>query len=538
MASPANTLVEISSARSAGRSTSIEILQKQSDEARTSLQTARGSLAIYSRALDIHNALDAKELEVSTLQRRYKSKHPRMMVAEAELKNLRTQFLREFEVARQAPNERAFWDSASKNLPASPDDSDAYLRAARQQLLARNGVLESEIQSSTSVFNSMLTRIGETSVDQESTDTSAEISNFARVPGWPSGPDTRKTTTTGGIAGLAGGLLFALLLGWIDNKYHTVAQIAAETRIPILASIAELNLRHIALAERNFRKRHKIEGNLSGDWDPRLMFRPGVSTTAFAEMYRILRASVSLLGVESNRKVTLFSSALPGEGKSLTSANFALAAAGQGRRTLLIDLDLRKPALHKFFGYSREQMAQSGITECLANQSPLSDAIIRDTGVQNLHFVFSGRRAPNPGELLSTGRMYALLEEACGLYDVIVLDTAPLLSVPDTRIIAPLIDNFCLVCRAEYVPKGAVRHVISTLEEDGTTICGIVFNGFHEKRSLIGENNSYGFYKTSRYGRLTVMAIELTELMEATLMIDYFRFTVAALSIHFSSSSS
>lgn len=494
-------ITEISSARTAGRRSSIDILQKQSDEARISLQTARGSLAIYSRALDVHNALDAKELEVSALQRRYLPKHPRMVVAEAELKNLKDQFLREFEVARKAPNERAYWETASKDLPASPGDSDEYFRAARQQLLARNGVLESEIQSSTAVFNSMLTRIEEASVDQESTDTSAEISNFARVPGAPSGPDSHKATTSGAIGGLACGLMLALLLGRIDNKYHTVAQIAGETQAPILASIAEINLRNLATAERDFKKRTGIEEDLTKNWDKRILFRPGVSTTSFAEMYRILRASVSLLGVESKRKVTLFSSALPGEGKSLTSANFALAAAGQGRKTILIDLDLRKPSLHKFFGYSSEQMAHAGITECLADQSPLSNAIIRDTGVENLHLVFSGKRAPNPGELLSAGRINAILAEACSLYDVVVLDTAPLLAVPDTRIIAPLSDNVCLVCRADYVPKGAVRHVISTLEEDGTTISGIVFNCFQEKRRLIGENYSYGYYRTSRYGR-------------------------------------
>lgn len=492
---------EISSARAAGRTASIDILQNQSVEARNSLQTARGSLAIYSRALEIHNQLDAKELEVAALQRRYLPKHPRMIVAEAELENLKKQFLREFDVSRKASNEREFWENASQDLPAPSVDSDEYFRAARQQLLARIGVLESEIQSSTSVFNSMLTRIEETSVDQESTDTSAEISNFARVPGWPSGPDTSRSKTTGAILGLGSGLLFALILGFIDNKYHTVAQIAEDLPVPILASIGELNQRHILAAEKEYGKRHGKPNNITQNWDRRIMFRPGVSTTAFAEMYRILRASVSLLGVESDRKITLFSSALPGEGKSLTSANFALAAAGQGRKTLLVDLDLRKPALHKFFGYSSEHESHIGITECLANQASLAEAIIRDTGVDHLHFVFSGKRAPNPGELLSTGRVKAILEEACELYDVVVLDTAPLLAVPDTRIVAPFVDNLCLVCRAEYVPKGAVRHAIATLEDDGTNISGIVFNGFKEKRRLISENKSYGFYKTSRFGR-------------------------------------
>src|SRR5690606_20423759 len=118
--------------------------------------------------------------------------------------------------------------------------------------------------------------------------------------------------------------------------------------------------------------------------------------TSYAEMYRVLRASVTLLGDETRRKITLFSSALPGEGKTSTSANFALAAAGQGRKTLLIDLDLRKPSVHKIFGMEREH-GKGGITECLAGIASFEDVVIQETGQENFHLILSGRRAPNPG---------------------------------------------------------------------------------------------------------------------------------------------
>jgi capsular exopolysaccharide synthesis family protein len=494
-------LAEIASASTEGRSSSIDLLQKQSEEARGSLQSARGSLAIYTRALDMHRILDAKETEVGAMQRRYLPKHPKMVTGVAELARLQERFLAEFDIARQAANEHPYWDVAGKELPDAASQPDGYLRVARQKLLGRIGVLDSEIQSSTSVFNSMLTRIEESSVNQESRESSTEVSNLARVPGPPSAPLPSKIITMGAVGGLVSGLLLALLLSRLDNKYHTVAQISSETGGTILAAVAEITPRHLVVAEREFRKRHPDDKqDFHKNWDERLLFRPGASTTSYAEMYRMLRASVSLLGDESKRKITLFSSALPGEGKTITSANFALAAAGQGRKTILIDLDLRKPAVHKTFGLPREQ-AQGGATECLAGQAPFDQVIIRDTGVENFHLILSGKRAPNPGELLSTGRLNTMLDEACRHYDVVVLDTAPLLAVPDTRIVAPLADNICLVCRAEYVPKGAVRHVLKILEEDGTPLSGIVFNGFLEKRRLMGENYSYGYYKTSRYGR-------------------------------------
>ncbi len=495
-------VAELTSDRTEGRNSSIEILETGSDEAREKLQTARGSLAIYNRALEVHGVLDAKETELNTLQGRYLPKHPKMIAATAEIENLQSQFLKEYEISKLAPNEKDYWESVSSEMPDRETEQEDYLRMARQQLLARVGVLESEIQSATQVFNSMLTRMDESTVDQESTVTSAEISSLARLPGGPSSPVANKIIGMGGAGGLACGLLIALVLVKLDNKFHTVAQFTGETGATILASIADINPRHLAVAEKNHFKRHPEEsGEAFKNWDERILFKPGVSGTNYAEMYRVLRASVSLLGDEKKRKVTLFSSALPGEGKTITSANFALAAAAQGRKTLLVDLDLRKPAIHKVFGLQREHGQHAGATEYLANQATLSEAIIRDTGVKDFHMILSGKRAPNPGEILSTGRLEEMFREAAAHYDVIVLDSAPLLAVPDTRIIASLADNVCLVCRAEYVPKGAVRHLLKTLDEDGTTVSGVVFNGFTEKRRLIGENNSYGYYKTSKYGR-------------------------------------
>ena len=494
-------LAEIATARTAGRSSSIDLLEKESKDARASLQSARSTVAIYTRALDVHKALDAKENEVSTLERRYLPKHPKMAAATADLKQIQERFISEFNVARKAAMDKTYWDSAGKDMPDQQTQPEEYLRSARQQLLARIGVLESEIASSTSVFNSMLTRIQETSVNQESEESSAEVSNLARVPGGPSAPVASKVLSSGALGGLACGLLLSLLIIRLDNKFHTVSQVVGETSMPVLAAIADLRLHHLDVAEQQYRKRNPdVTTDFHETWDKRLVFRSGTSSTSYAEMYRVLRASVSLLGDESKRKITLFTSSLPGEGKTLTSANFALAAAGQGRKTLLIDMDLRKPSLHKIFGLPREQ-GHGGITECLANSASFEEVICHNSGQENLHLILSGVRAPNPGELLEAGRLQFVLDQACRDYDIVVLDTAPILAVPDTRVIAPLAHNVCLVAQAEKVPKGAVIRALTILEEDGTQLSGIVFNGFTEKRRLMGENYSYGYYKTSRYGR-------------------------------------
>lgn len=488
-----------------GRGSSIKILEKQSDEARLNLQRATGSLAIYNRAIEIHRVLDTKEAEYNRLKSRYLPKHPKMVAAAAEIGNLEKQFLREYEVASNSPNEMEYWKSIVDDMPDPKEDPDRYFLIARQQILARNGVLESEIRSATSVFNGMLTLMEESLVDRQSVNTSAEISSLARLPGGPSSPNTTNLVGMFGFAGLSAGFFLALAFTLMDDRFHTVSQFSSETGGNVLACVADLKTRHLALAEREFLKRNPEEAKVgpsgSEKWDSRILFRKGVSYTNFAEMYRVLRASVSLLGDENSRKVTVFSSALPGEGKTVTSVNFALAAAAQGHKTLLIDLDLRRPSLHKLFGFKAKANPMGGSCEFLADKITFEDSVFTDTGIPHLHMILAGKRPANPGECINSNRLMALLEEARSKYDVIVVDSAPLLPVPDTRVLAPLADNFCIVCRANYVPKGAVKDLLEILREDGTEISGFVFNGFDQKRRLLGENRSYGYYSTSRSGK-------------------------------------
>jgi capsular exopolysaccharide synthesis family protein len=489
---------ELTGARSSGRGSSLKILVEESEAARARLQTAQNAMAIYQSALNTLKELETREAVVAELSRRYLPKHPRMVTANAELANYQKRFLAEFDAARSSSADREYWDSHAAEWEKHVDNDAAKLNAARRLLLARGNVLASEIQSQTSVFNSILTRIQEADINQQAVESEMEISSAAQLPGAPVSPVATKVMALASVGGLAFGVLIALLLSRLDNKFHTVAQLERETGMPALAAIAALNPSEITPAR-------KGKGDAPADparqsWSPLLLFREGASTTTFAEMFRVLRASVSLLGDEKKRRITLFTSALPGEGKTLVSSNFALAAASQGKRTLLIDLDLRKPAVHKIFGLKRDTHPY-GSTEILSGQASFEDGIYTNTGAENLHIMLAGKRAPNPGELLNASSLEQFLATATAHYDLVVLDSAPLLAVPDTRIIAPHADNFCLVVRAEYVPKGAVRRVISMLEQDETMPCGIVFNGFVEKRRLIGQNYSYGNYQTSRYGK-------------------------------------
>lgn len=493
-------IAEISGAKSSGRTGTIQVLASKSEESRQSLQAAQKAFSAYQRALISHEELQAKEKEVAELNRRYRAKHPELINGLAQVAALQSRFLADFDASVKSGADTAFWKESEAALKEAAESLPVQLENARRMLLSRTAVLRSEIQSQESVFNAMLTRMEQVEINQSDNGSELEISSLAGLPGQPVSPIGSKILMIGLMGGLAFGGAIAFGSIRLDNKFHTVMQLEELLQKPVLAAVS-----FIKPVKKSKEPKDPDQGKSSvsrlteKNWDSRIVFRQGQLATTYAEMFRVLRASITLLGPEAKRKVTLFTSAIPGEGKSLVSVNCALAAAGQGRRTLLIDFDLRRPSVHHLFGMSGGAQGP-GVTDYLSGRTSFDESVTRNVGGSALDVIFSGDRAPNPGELLNGTFLTSLLEEARTKYEVVVLDTAPLLAVPDTRVLAPYVDNVCLVVRAEYVPKGATERVMRLLAADRTPLSGLVLNGFLERRSRIAFNYSYGYYKYGQSG--------------------------------------
>jgi capsular exopolysaccharide synthesis family protein len=491
---------ELTGKRLGNNTSSSDILRDQAEEARLNLQTAQNALANYQQVLEILKDLEIKEVVFNDLDLRYKSKHPKHLTAKAALDDYQGRFLSEFDLVKKASADKAYWEKKREQLDQPDLDVTTRLQIVRRLLTARATVLGSEIKSQDEVFSTVLTKMQENDINKLAKEAEVELSNLSDLPKVPSSP--RKMIVLAGmsILGLGSGLALAFLLTKLDNKIHTVIQAELLTKLPVLATIhkTEPKILEKIIAEKGFDVLAPSPGREK--WDPRIIFREGLTDSIYAETFRILRASVSLLGDEKSRKITLFSSALPGEGKTLTSANFAIASAQQGKKTLLIDLDLRKPAVHKVFGLKRNEL-KPGVTELLAGRISWQEALTTKTGQENLSCLFAGVKAPNPGELLNPKAVTDLLASLEGDFDVIVIDSAPLLSVPDTRLLIPLVHNFCLVVRAEQTPKSAVRKVIELLEDDGANPAGIVINGFEEKTGFLAKKYGYGYGGYGQYGK-------------------------------------
>lgn len=213
---------------------------------------------------------------------------------------------------------------------------------------------------------------------------------------------------------------------------------------------------------------------------------------ALAESFRSLRSSLSLLGREELRRTFLFTSALPSEGKTFTCSNYAITCAQLGVTTLLIDADLRKPAISRlFFNESKKP----GLSDCLAGHATLDEAICTSE-IEKLSILPAGSLAPNPAELLASSEFSHLLEQALQKYDRIVIDTAPINAVSDTLILTPHVQSICLVVRAAYTPRAAVQRALKMLADIKCRPVGTILNRLPHGHGA----GYYYYYYTGEYG--------------------------------------
>ncbi|WP_071460929.1 CpsD/CapB family tyrosine-protein kinase [Bacillus massilinigeriensis] len=190
-----------------------------------------------------------------------------------------------------------------------------------------------------------------------------------------------------------------------------------------------------------------------------------------SEQYRTIRTNIQYASVDREIKVILVTSAGPGEGKSTTAANLAVAFAQAGNKVLMVDGDLRKPTAHFTFNVPNT----FGLTSVLTKQTTLDDAY-RKTDVQNLFILSSGPIPPNPSEVLGSESMDALLEEAKSMFDIIIFDTPPVLVVADPQILANKADGSILVTSSGKTDIEGAKKAKEILANAKAKLLGAVLN--------------------------------------------------------------
>jgi polysaccharide biosynthesis transport protein len=395
--------------------------------------------------------VQAQETLLSNLLLRYKEKHPAMIQARNELASLKKLF--EDEV-RRGP------DRLKKQYEAALEKErilDQALKEQEKKLFALDSlrgqfdVLQREAAADRRLYDNLIQRLREVNVTSGLKKNDIRIVEPAFLPVFPIRPNKRMIFTYSLGVGFAISLGMIFLLKQLDTTIKSVDQAEQMLSLPVLGAIPKNRLVRDG------------KGRLFISDDPQSLC---------AEAFRSLRASVALLGREADRKIVLFTSAVPSEGKSFCCVNYAVSYAQQGRRTLVIDFDLRKPALGETFGM---KMDLPGVTDVLLGKNTLEKCAL-PTRFENLHYLPAGTMVPNPAELMSGQWTKKLLQEAASKYDHVVLDTAPINAVSDTLLFVHEAHTVCMVMRARKTPARVVARALEMLRRAGVRPSGVILN--------------------------------------------------------------
>ena len=215
-----------------------------------------------------------------------------------------------------------------------------------------------------------------------------------------------------------------------------------------------------------------------------------------AESARVLRSGLSFQLQTDKTNVICVTSTIKGEGKSFVSHNLAQSYAALGKKVIIVGADLRNPQLHKFLGQKRENV---GLTTYLSNQNfnDIPSLITKSATPSGLDYLLTGAIPPNPSELLMRSRFKELLEELKQSYDLILIDTAPLLLVSDTTAILPLCDSVVYVTRSQYSEKKTFSFILNMQQRENVPPFGMVLNGM---RAGAATGTNYGYKYRYSYG--------------------------------------
>lgn len=207
------------------------------------------------------------------------------------------------------------------------------------------------------------------------------------------------------------------------------------------------------------------------------------------EAYRTVRTNIQFAGVVQDTNVVLVTSSQSSEGKTSTASNLAVVSAQAGKRVLLIDADLRKPQMHHRFQISNLY----GLSSVLIRDSSLPEAAL-PTSIDNLWVLPSGPIPPNPSEMLASPAFTSLIEDCCNAYDMLIIDSPPVLAVADALILTRCSDGVLFVVDSQSTNRGQAQKAVASLQQVNARILGVVLNRLSRK-------GTEGYYYYYYYGQ-------------------------------------
>lgn len=454
-------------------------------EAEARLATARRQLAAGSTGEDVGEALNSQVIKdlrnqraqvsrrIAEMESRYGPLHPEIIKAKRELQDIDTQI--NSEIQRIISNLEA-QASVQRQRAASVAGSVGQARGklvGNNRALVRLNELQREAEASRTLYESYLGRFKQTAAQEGIEKTDARIVSKASLPTGPSSPKRKLALMLALVCGFGVAVAAVLVRRALDSGLVTGSDVESLLDQSYLAGIAAVG--------------STAEPGTKITTEP-LPFIQQKPLSVFAEGFRSLRASLLYSRLGGDIKVIALTSSLPGEGKTTTAVCLAQVMVQSGQSVIVVDCDLRRRSIKDVLGVEVDK----GMLEVLSGSATLDEAIITDA--HGVHYLPLAKSAYTPKEVFGSEAMDTLLAELRERYDTVILDTAPVLAVVDTRILARKADITVMLLRWRKTPRKAVAGALNLLADSGVRVGGVALTQIdvrEQARYGYGDNGYY-----------------------------------------------
>jgi capsular exopolysaccharide synthesis family protein len=432
------------------------------------------------------------EAQLAKLSVKFGPNFPQVQRTQSELTVVRTALAAERE--RLSKNVQTDYQSAVQKetlLRAEVENQRKKVGGGTEQLM-RDNMLKRNVDLDQQAYEGLLQKLQEATTRASLKTPTAKVVDPAEPPAVSSHPGLGRNLILGLVIGLTLGSVVAFFENTLRDTINTASEVELDLNLPLLGVFPRV--RHSVIgASRNT----KLGGFPLGEeasasrgkpklWKRFKLSRGEWNHATFSEAISNFRASL-LFALENDKPhAVLISSPLPSEGKTTISSKIAISLTEIGKKVLIVEGDLRRPSLHKVFSVS----SRTGISEYLQGACEWTDAA-QPSGVSGLDIIICGERPENPAMLLSSDRMRRLIEQAKLQYDFVVVDSAILLNMADSRILASYVDGVVLIVKSRLTPKLLAKEACVNLRGANARIVGAVLN-----QLAIGDSD----YSHSYYG--------------------------------------
>ncbi len=422
----------------------------------------------------LKKALSDLELQLAGVSPEKRPGHPDIVALKQKIEKARTALKAEIDVFQESSTDLQKLErelaALEAHLKGVNTDIDKYLSmfySIPDKALTQSQ-LELKLSVSQEMFSSLLKYLYQVGIAEAMTLSDIRLVETAPVPDIeePKSPNKTLNGIIGSFLGLVFGFGLGFLVDYLDDTIRKPDE-AKELGLTLLGTVPK------------FRRK---ESRIISQRDPK---------DPIFEVYRTIRNSLIFASLDKPIKTLLITSSMEGEGKTTTVVNVGISVAREGKKVLLVDADLRKPALHKIF----EVSDSIGVTSILAGEVKLEDAI-KKTEIEGLSLLPSGPVPPDPGRMIESAKMGQLIKDLARQHDTVILDSPPILVTNDPIVLARHVDSSIVVLEGGKTTRRAFSQAREFLEQANIELIGVILNKLKLQR---GEYYYYHYYRSSYY---------------------------------------